>query len=174
MTRLRGGEFIHVGDLCTFEVLVKSFGFKDKTVRKIAEIIHDLDIKDERYGSPEAKGLEDVLIGIRKTAKSDADALERGIAVFGRGTRYIIRRRACGRSLQGKTLRHCHGDLWHDFRYRACIRSHSRRISPGTPRLSLLILGDVCSSGDISAAIYHDCECRKKCIDSSYYWVWRG
>ena len=128
MTRLRGGEFIHVGDLCTFEVLVKSFGFKDKTVRKIAEIIHDLDIKDERYGSPEAKGLEDVLIGIRKTAKSDADALERGIAVFGRGTRYIIRRRACGRSLQGKTLRHCHGDLWHDFRYRACIRSHSRRI----------------------------------------------
>jgi hypothetical protein len=79
---MRGGEFTHVGDLCTFEVLVKSFGFKDKTVRKMAEIIHDLDLKDEKYNSAEAKGLEDILIGIRKAAKNDTDALERGMAVF--------------------------------------------------------------------------------------------
>jgi len=79
---IRGGEFTHVGDLCTFEVLVKSFGCKDKTVRKMAEIIHDLDMKDEKYRSAEAKGLEDILIGIRKAAKDDADALERGMTVF--------------------------------------------------------------------------------------------
>jgi len=79
---MRGGEFTHVGDLCTFEVLVKSFGVKDKTVRKMAEIIHDLDMKDDKYRSAEAKGLEDILIGIRKAAKDDADALERGMTVF--------------------------------------------------------------------------------------------
>jgi hypothetical protein len=79
---MRGGEFTHVGDLCTFEALVKSFGFKDKTVRKMAEIIHDLDMKDEKYRSAEAKGLEDILIGIRKAAKDDADALERGMTMF--------------------------------------------------------------------------------------------
>jgi len=79
---MRGGEFTHVSDLCTFEVLVKSFGFKDKTVRKMAEIIHDLDMKDDKYKSAEAKGLEDILIGIRKAAKDDADALERGMTVF--------------------------------------------------------------------------------------------
>ncbi len=79
---MRGGEFTHAGDLCTFEVLVKSFGFKDKTVRKMAEIIHDLDMKDEKYRSAEAKGLEDILIGIRKAAKDDTDALERGMALF--------------------------------------------------------------------------------------------
>jgi hypothetical protein len=79
---MRGGEFTHVGDLCTFEVLVKSFGFKDKTLRKMAEIIHDLDMKDDKYRSAEAKGLEDILIGIRKAAKGDADALERGMALF--------------------------------------------------------------------------------------------
>jgi hypothetical protein len=79
---VRGGEFSHAGDLCTFEVLLKSFGLKDKGLKKIAEIVHDLDIKDDKYNSAEAKGLEDILIGIRKTAKDDADALEKGMAVL--------------------------------------------------------------------------------------------
>ena len=79
---MRGGEFTHIGDFCTFEVLVKSFGFKDKTLKKMAEIVHDLDMKDGKYGAAEAKGLEDILIGIRKTAKDDRDALENGMAVF--------------------------------------------------------------------------------------------
>ena len=76
------GEFTHVGDLCTFEVLVKSFGIKDKSIRKIAELVHDLDVKDEKYGNTEAAGVEEILSGVRKTAKNDADALERGMAVF--------------------------------------------------------------------------------------------
>jgi len=79
---VRGAAFTHVGDLCTFEVLVKSFGIKDKAVKKIAEIVHDLDVKDDKYGKPEATGVEDILAGIRKTAKNDADGLERGITAF--------------------------------------------------------------------------------------------
>jgi len=79
---VRGAIFTHVGDLCTFEVLVKSFGIKDKAVKKIAEIVHDLDVKDDKYNKPETAGIEDILAGIRKTAKNDADGLERGISVF--------------------------------------------------------------------------------------------
>jgi hypothetical protein len=79
---MRGGEFTHVGDLCTFEVFVRSFGIRDKAVKKLAEIVHDLDTKDEKYKSVEAKGVEDILIGIRKTAKDDRDALERGMQIF--------------------------------------------------------------------------------------------
>jgi hypothetical protein len=79
---VRGADFTHVGDLCTFEVLVRSFGIKDKAVKKIAEIVHDLDVKDDKYGKPEAAGVEDILAGIRKTAKNDADGLERGMAAF--------------------------------------------------------------------------------------------
>ena len=78
---IRGGEFTHTGDLCTFEVLVKAFELKDKPLKKMAEIVHDLDMKDEKYKAA-AKGLEDILTGIRKTAKDDADALEKGMAVF--------------------------------------------------------------------------------------------
>ena len=79
---IRGGEFTHIGEMCTFEVLVKSFNLKDKTLRKIAEIVHELDIKDGKYSNDEAKGIECLLSGIRKTAKTDAEALEKGMEVF--------------------------------------------------------------------------------------------
>jgi len=79
---MQGGEFTHHGDLCTFEVLVRSFGVKDKAVRKIAEIVHDLDLKDDKYGNAAGSGIEEVLTGIRKTVKDDADMLEKGVAVF--------------------------------------------------------------------------------------------
>jgi hypothetical protein len=79
---MRGGEFTHVGNLCTFEVLIKSFGLKDKAVKKIAEIVHDLDMKDDKYKPAESKGLEDILIGIRKTARDDRDTLFKGMQVF--------------------------------------------------------------------------------------------
>ncbi len=79
---IRGGEFTHTGDMCTFEVLVKAFGLKDKILRKIAEIVHELDTKDEKYKNPEAKGIEEILIGIRKMSKGDTDALEKGMSVF--------------------------------------------------------------------------------------------
>jgi hypothetical protein len=79
---IQGGEFTHHGDLCTFEVLMRSFGIKDKAARKIAEIVHDLDLKDDKYGNAAGSGIEEVLSGIRKTSKDDFDMLEKGMAVF--------------------------------------------------------------------------------------------
>lgn len=79
---MKNGEFTHVGDQCTYEVLLRAFGIKDRTSRKMAEIIHELDMKDDRFSSPEAKGIEEILAGIRKTAKNDTDALEKGITLF--------------------------------------------------------------------------------------------
>jgi hypothetical protein len=79
---LRNGEFTHVGDLCTFEVLVKAFGIRDKAVKQLAEIVHDLDVKDEKYDNAGTAGVEEILSGIRKTGKNDSDALEKGMAVF--------------------------------------------------------------------------------------------
>ena len=79
---IRGGEFTHSGDMCTFEVLTKAFGLKGKILRKMSEIVHDLDMRDDKYKASEAKGLEDILSGIRKSAKDDAEALKKGMAVF--------------------------------------------------------------------------------------------
>jgi len=79
---LKNGEFTHQGDLCTFEVLIKSFGLKDKILKKIAEVVHQIDLKDEKYPAPEAKGVEEVLKGIRRTAGDDQEMLEKGMALF--------------------------------------------------------------------------------------------
>lgn len=79
---IRGGRFTHAGDLCTFEVLIKSFSLKNKTLRKIAEIVHELDLKDDKFRTSEAKGIEDILSGIRKKAKDDSASLEQGMAIF--------------------------------------------------------------------------------------------
>ncbi|OGW30116.1 MAG: hypothetical protein A2X56_00390 [Nitrospirae bacterium GWC2_57_13] len=79
---IRGGEFTHQGDLCTCEVLLRSFSVRDSAAARIAEIVHDLDIRDEKYGTVEAAGVEEMLAGIRKTAGNDNEALERGMSVF--------------------------------------------------------------------------------------------
>jgi hypothetical protein len=79
---IKGGEITHVGNLCTFEVLVRSFAIKDRSVKRIAELVHELDMKDDKYNSLEAKGIEEILLGIRKSMKKDIDILEKGMAVF--------------------------------------------------------------------------------------------
>ncbi len=79
---VRGGEFTHAADMCTFEVFAKTFKFKDKALKKIAEIVHELDVKDERFHNPESRGIEEILIGIRKTARNDKEILEKGMAIF--------------------------------------------------------------------------------------------
>lgn len=79
---MKDAAFSHVGDLCTFEVLLKSFDLKDKTLRKIAEIVHDLDIRDNKYRRDEASGLEAVLTGIRNSEGDDLEKLNKGMAIF--------------------------------------------------------------------------------------------
>lgn len=78
----KDGDFTHKGDLCTFEVLVKAFGIKDRAVKKIAELVHELDVKDEKYSSQKARGVEEILAGIRKSSKNDMEILKKGMDVF--------------------------------------------------------------------------------------------
>jgi hypothetical protein len=78
----RGAEFTHLGDLCTFEVLIKSFGIKDKTVLGMAEVVHDLDIRDDRYTRPETAGVEEIFRGLAASLDDDATLLKRGMEIF--------------------------------------------------------------------------------------------
>lgn len=79
---MKNGEFTHQADFCTFEVLIKAFGLKDKALNKLAEIVHEIDLKDEKHHAPEARGVEEILKGIRKTVKEDGEILEKGMALF--------------------------------------------------------------------------------------------
>ena len=75
-------EFTHDGDLCTFEVLVQRFGLDDPALRPIAEIVHDVDVKDAKYGREEAPGVGQVVAAIAAAHPDDEARLERGAALF--------------------------------------------------------------------------------------------
>ncbi len=77
-----GGQLTHVGDMCTFEVLVDAFELKGGALGVIAEIVHQLDLQDDKYRNPAAEGLREILDGIRRTVKDDHEALEKGMGIF--------------------------------------------------------------------------------------------
>jgi hypothetical protein len=72
------GEFTHIGDNCTFEVLVDTFGLATRPITAIAEIVHDIDLKDKKYNRPEVNGIQAVFSGMAATCSDDQDRLERG------------------------------------------------------------------------------------------------
>lgn len=76
------GEYTHEGDRCTFETLLERFGLSDPALAVIGEIVHDIDLKEERYGRPETPGIESVLRGIALAADDDGERLERGFSLF--------------------------------------------------------------------------------------------
>jgi hypothetical protein len=77
-----GGEFTHEGDRCTFETLVARLGLADPAVAEIAEIVHDLDLKDEKFGRADAPGILQLVTGLALSHPEDLDRLDRGFALF--------------------------------------------------------------------------------------------
>lgn len=75
-----GALFGHQGNLCTFETMEKSFELTDPGLRAIAEIVHEIDLRDGRYLRPEIAGVDAVLKGWM--ALPDADREAHGIALF--------------------------------------------------------------------------------------------
>lgn len=75
-------EYTHEGEDCTFQVLVRRFGLDDRALEAIAEVVHDIDCKDERYNRPETHGVSMLVRGIVAQHADDAVRLERGAALF--------------------------------------------------------------------------------------------
>jgi hypothetical protein len=75
-------EFTHEGDLCTFEVLARMAREDDAALRSIAEIVHDIDLKDGKFGRPETQGIANLLAGISIALDDDNRRIERGSALF--------------------------------------------------------------------------------------------
>lgn len=86
-------EYTHDGDQCTFEVLCARFGLEVPGLRAIAELIHDLDLKDEKFGRPEAPGLGAQLNGLTLVHEDDAARIEHGCALFDQLLQYFAKRK---------------------------------------------------------------------------------
>ena len=77
-----GSEFTHHGEDCTFETFIKAFDLKDSALQSIAEIVHDIDLKDDKYGRKEVEGLSQIITGLSQKLKNDNKLLEKGFEIF--------------------------------------------------------------------------------------------
>ena len=86
-------EFTHEGDRCTLEVLIERTGLNEPALGPIAEIVHDIDLKDSKYSRQETAGIDRLIAGIAMANKDDETRLARGAAVFDDLYEYFKRKR---------------------------------------------------------------------------------
>jgi hypothetical protein len=83
-----GARLSHHGEDCSFETFLKEYSLEDTVLREIAEIIHDADLMDEKYGRPESEGLDAVIRGMQLDLPNDevllhyTDALYNGLYTY--------------------------------------------------------------------------------------------
>jgi hypothetical protein len=87
-------EFTHDGDRCTFEVLLQRFELDDAGLKPIAQIVHDIDLKDSKFTRPEAFGLDRLIAGICMANRDDEARLAQGCALFDGLYEYFRKKRA--------------------------------------------------------------------------------
>jgi hypothetical protein len=75
-------EFTHEGDRCTFEVLCERAGLDDPALGILGEIVHDIDLKDAKFGREETAGIAGLIQGIVLAHQGDEQRLARGAAIF--------------------------------------------------------------------------------------------
>lgn len=75
-------EFTHEGEQCTFEVLVRRFDLAQAGLSELAQIVHDVDLKDGKFARTETAGVERLLAGIALRHADDEARLADGAAVF--------------------------------------------------------------------------------------------
>jgi hypothetical protein len=77
-----GSGFGHESNRCTFETLVVTFGIHDRAVARLGEAVHDLDLKDSKYGAPEALTLGAAIDGLQMSCGDGHQLLDQGIILF--------------------------------------------------------------------------------------------
>jgi hypothetical protein len=76
------GTFTHVGDACTFETLMERFSLKEPGLSPIAEIVHDIDVRDGKFSRAEAPGIAALIAGIAVAHRDDERRIEIGATMF--------------------------------------------------------------------------------------------
>lgn len=77
-----GVEFSHQGEGCTFETLCAVFGIQEPATARLAAIVHDLDLKETRFGAPEVATVSTVIDGLQLAHADDEVLLAQGMALF--------------------------------------------------------------------------------------------
>jgi hypothetical protein len=77
-----GVEFTHRGECCTFEMLARIFAISGSAVERLAAIVHDVDLKDAKFGAAEAGTIGALVEGLQAQHADDHMLLDSGITMF--------------------------------------------------------------------------------------------
>jgi hypothetical protein len=76
------GEYGHQGEHCTFETLLSRFGLVEPALRRLGEVVHDLDCKESRYAHAEGAGLAALVEGLAAAYARDEDRVQAAMPLF--------------------------------------------------------------------------------------------
>ncbi len=93
---MRGAELSHHDGECSFEAFLRRYELDDPVLLAIARIVHEADLEDERYDTPEARGLDVLLRGL-SMVKSDAEVLALSASLYDGLYEYLKRAALLGR-----------------------------------------------------------------------------
>ena len=77
---MRGVELGHHEGRCSFETFLHRYRLRDPALDEMAAMVHDADLDDDRFRSPEAPGLDAVIRGLEPRIRAALDRLVAGHA----------------------------------------------------------------------------------------------
>jgi hypothetical protein len=77
-----GVELSHQGEDCTFETLIKRARLRDRRLVRLAEIVHEADLRDGKFPHEEARGIDVAVRALLAALPDDAQVLMQGMALF--------------------------------------------------------------------------------------------
>jgi len=70
---MRGAELGHREGRCSFESLLVKHRLHDPALREIADRVHEADVDDDRFHTPEAPGLDAIIRGLGMVIDDDLE-----------------------------------------------------------------------------------------------------
>jgi hypothetical protein len=77
-----GVELSHQGEDCTFETLVKRARLRDRRLARLAELVHEADLRDGKYPHEEARGIDVAIRALLAASPDDHQVLAQGMSLF--------------------------------------------------------------------------------------------
>lgn len=72
---MRGVELGHHEGRCSFETILARYNLTDPALHEIATMVHDADLDDDKFRSPEAPGLDAIIRGLGLVTPDDHELL---------------------------------------------------------------------------------------------------
>ena len=76
-----GVELSHQGEDCTFETLVKRARLHDRRLVRLAEVVHEADLRDGKYPHEEARGIDVAIRALLAASPDDHQVLAQGMTL---------------------------------------------------------------------------------------------